>query len=198
MKPKIFLFDVGHVVLNADEALTFAFLENLGVPKQPAESFFSHREYLEFARGNMSGQDFYRVMIERYLKTPLTYQQVVQALGQHLCGVNAEVLEMVQRLPKERVAFATDTNEWQTAKERQFIELGDFGQHIFRSFELHKIKTDDGYLLEIAHALGESVENIVLVDDDAKNVLAAQAVGMQGLVYKNPAQLRTYLAGQTS
>jgi HAD superfamily hydrolase (TIGR01509 family) len=193
IQPKVILFDIGNVVIDADEAITCKLLRDLGVPKERARLFFSNNDYLEFSRGNISGQDFYRALVNEHLKTPLTYEQVVNAHNQHIYGINKGVLQIVQNLPKERVSFATDTNEWQTAKEKELINLRDYGKYIFRSHELHKLKVDDGFYNEVLKSFGVNSIEILLIDDSPEKVNAAKALGLQGLVYKNPTQLNESL-----
>ena len=192
-KPQIVIFEVGNVLLNADQTLTFAFLKKLGVPTEHARTFFSNPDYLAFARGTISSQEFYRVLVDTHLQTPLTYEQVLAAHNQQILDINSAVQAIIQSLPKNLVVFATDTNEWQTAREKELIDLTSLSAHVFRSNELHKIKTDHGYFEFLANSLGVPTRDLLLIDDDPKNIAAAQASGLQGYTYVDPVQLKKYI-----
>jgi FMN phosphatase YigB (HAD superfamily) len=42
---------------------------------------------------------------------------------------------------------------------------------------------------KLIEELGVSPENLILIDDKEKNVNAAKAMGISGILYKNPGQL---------
>ncbi|MFA6587573.1 MAG: HAD hydrolase-like protein [Patescibacteria group bacterium] len=194
MLPKIILFDVGNVVIDADQAITHKLLQSLGVPKEQSELFYKNKEYFEFSRGNICGQDFYKSLINEYLKIPLSYEQVVNAHNQHIYGVNENVIQTIKGLSKYTILFATDTNEWQTAREKELINLKLYSQHIFRSHELHKLKVDDGFFEGILEFLNINSAEVLFIDDDPQKLNMAIRQGLEGLIFENNLQLKQSLS----
>ena len=119
----ILLFDVGNVIIEADHEITYRKLQDYGIPREKAHLFFKNNEYFDFGRGKINGRGFYEAIIEKYLGFPLDYQQVKDAHDSHLHGFDQIVVALLERLPKIQLAFATNTNEWQTERERQLIDL---------------------------------------------------------------------------
>jgi FMN phosphatase YigB (HAD superfamily) len=193
MRPKVILFDVGNVVINADESITHKLLQDLGVPKEQSELFYTNKAYFKFSRGNITGQDFYKSLVNEYLKTPLTYDQVVHAHNQHMYGFNEGVIQIIQGLTKYKISFATDTNEWQTAREKELIDLQLYSKSIFRSHELHKLKVDDGFFNDILKSLDVDSAEVLLIDDDSQKVNMARKQDLEGLIFENNAQLKKSL-----
>lgn len=187
----IILFDVGNVIVKADHEITHRGLQDYGVPRGNAQLFFKNEEYLNFVRGKINGGGFYRALIEKYLKFPLSYRQVKDAHDNHLCGLDEAVVAILDRLPKNRLAFATNTNEWQTERERKLIDLGLYSGRIFRSNdnEIQMLKTDDAYFPHIVDKLQVKAGEIILVDDNLENVLEAKKYGIQTIQFSNAEQL---------
>src|SRR3989338_6993795 len=75
--------------------------------------------------------------------TPIEYQQVKDAHDSHLYGIDRAVVAILDRIPKSQLAFATNTNDWQTERERQLIGLTLYSDKIFRSNDIQMLKTDD-------------------------------------------------------
>lgn len=187
--PQIFLFDVGNVIVNADHAITYKMLEEYGVDPDRAKLFYANDDYLEFSRGKISGRNFYDLLVTKYLNLPLSYEQVVDAHNQHMFAVNKKVKDVLAKLPPGKIAFVTDTNEWQTARERQLIDLTRYSSLIFRSHKIHMLKTDEGFFRYLAQQLQKEPGNLLLIDDSPEKVGLAEASGFSTIIFKDADQL---------
>lgn len=185
----ILLFDVGNVIVKADHEITHRRLQAYGVPSENAGLFFKNEEYSDFGRGKINGEDFYRALIGKYLRFPLDYRQVKNAHDEHLCGLDEAVVAILDRLPKNRLAFATNTNEWQTEREKQLIDLGLYSNRIFRSNDIRMLKTDDAYFPHIVDKLQVEAGKIILVDDNPENASKAKKYGLQAIQFSNAGHL---------
>lgn len=185
----ILLFDVGNVIVEADHEITHKRLQDYGIPRAKAQLFFKNEEYFDFGRCKINGRGFYRALIKKYLGIPLEYQQVKDAHDSHLHGIDRAVVAILDRIPKSQLAFATNTNEWQTERERQLIDLRVYSDKIFRSNEIQMLKTDDAFFPHIVNQLQTPAGEIMLVDDDLENILKAQAHGIQTIQFSNAGQL---------
>ena len=193
-QPKFFLFDVGNVIVDADHAITYKILGDFGVALNKAKLFYSNDEYLEFSRGRISADAFYQALTEKYLEFPLNYEQVVYAHNQHMYAANKEVEKIIGKMSSYKIGFVTDTNEWQTARERELVDLRKYSNIIFRSHELHMLKIDNGFFSYLASQLNERPENLLLIDDSPEKIALAEILGFHTITFKNPLQLSQALA----
>lgn len=185
----ILLFDVGNVIVEADHEITHRKLQDYGIPRDKAQLFFKNEEYFDFGRGKINGERFYRAIIEKYVGHRLDYQQVKDAHNSHLHGFDRAVVAILDRLSKSKLAFATNTNDWQTERERQLIDLRLYSDNIFRSNEMQMLKTDDACFPYIVDKLQVESGQIILVDDNLENILKAQKHGLQTIQFSNAGQL---------
>lgn len=195
---KIIIFDVGNVIVEADHSITYRTLEAYGVPSQKARRFFDNSEYKEFSRGNIDGRSFYEALTQKYLEAEFAYEQIVDAHNKHLFGVDNKVIQILSKLPKEKLAFLTDTNEWQTERERELIDLRHYSSRIFRSHEMHMLKTDVSCFPYVVSQLGVKAAEILLVDDSIEKGLMAQGYGLKVHQFKGADGLTDYLTSQGS
>ncbi|MEK6983954.1 MAG: HAD hydrolase-like protein [Nanoarchaeota archaeon] len=185
----ILLFDVGNVIVKADHEITYRKLQDYGVPGDISRLFFKNAEYYDFGRGKIDGMGFYRAVIEKYLGIPLEYQQVKDAHDSHLHEIDRAVVSILERIPKSQLAFATNTNDWQTEKERRLIDLTLYSDKIFRSNETHMLKTDNACFPHIVSQLHVESGQIILVDDNLENILKAREHGLKTIQFSNAGQL---------
>ena len=191
--PSILLFDVGNVIIDADHAITFKILEGFGVKPENAKLFYSNPQYQEFSRGRINEKEFYSLLIETYLKFSLTYDQVVYAHNQHIYALNKEVKKILDSLSRATLAFATDTNPWQTVRERELIDLRKYTDKIFRSHEIHMLKIDNGLFPYIINNLKEKPSEILLIDDSSEKIEVGKSYGLSTLQFKTAKQLESQL-----
>ena len=188
------IFDVGNVIIKADDAITHRILSGYGVPRDRVKTFFENDEYKEFSRGNINGEEFYRALINRYLRFRLTYTQVVHAHNEHMYGVDSDVVDVIKKLlPNHRIVFLTDTNEWQTERERELIDLRNYSDFIFRSNEMHMLKSDDGTFPYVLAQLKVDPNEVLVVDDSPEKIRKASHYGLNTLQFKSSKQLTTAL-----
>ena len=190
---KRIIFDVGTPVIKWDYAITYGILEQMGVKPKNARKFYLNDDYLEFSRGNITGQQFYEALVTKHLKRKLTFQQVRDSHDAELYEVDFETLDILKKIPRDRLAFLTDTNEWQTAKERMMVDLTDYSDEIFRSHEIRMLKIDEGCFPFIAGALGALPHELLLVDDNPEKLAMAANHGFRTLEFKNAGQAKQEL-----
>lgn len=199
------LFDVGNVILRSTHAITHAILWELGVRPNKAALFFQGPHYAGFARGQISDATFADA-VRHALEAPhLTDRDIRKAHDAHIYMVDIRIASILEHLHHDSdcpIAFATTTNEWQTARERELIDLaGRFGP-VFRSHEVGCTKTDPdawGIILEKVGWAHRDPATILLVDDSRESCSAAHKAGLGFHVYDpsphrdGPAELRNLL-----
>ncbi len=186
------VFDVGNVVVIANQKITYGILEEYGVPKDRAAEFFDIKEYNDFSRGKITGKEFYNALIQKF-GVKLSYKQIVHAHNEHIFGIDSEVVKILSKLPKEKLAFLTDTNEWQTEREKELIDLKSYSNLVFRSHEIHMLKTDKNCFPYVISQLCVEPNEILLIDDSIEKVEMAKQHGIQTLQFKDAGRLSDYL-----
>lgn len=190
---EVVLFDVGNVIVRATHAITHVILEDYGIAPEVARRFFANEDYADFARGKLTGEEFaYRT--RRRLGSTLAYDQIRCAHDAHIYAKDEEVVAMLRALRERgvRLAFATDTNEWQTARERELVNLAAYGR-VFRSHDLGALKVDGGVFERILAELDEEPSHVLFVDDSPEKVARAAALDMVTHRFTSAAALRDEL-----
>ncbi len=188
---KFIMFDVGNVIIQADNNITYDILERYGVPKENARNFFDIDEFKEFSRGKINGKSFYNKLIQKYLRTDLKYEEVVKAHNMHIYGIDHSVVKILLKLTKgkEKLVFLTDTNEWQTKREKELINLRSYSDRIFRSHKIHMLKTDIGCFPYVIKKLHVEANEILLIDNSIEKVDMARQYNIQTVQFRNADQL---------
>jgi glucose-1-phosphatase len=194
-KPTVVLFDVGNVIIQADHAVTHDLLESLGVAPYNARYFYESEEYGAFSRGHLTARQFHQRLVTTYFHVPLSYHELERTHHQHIFCVDPGVVEVLNELTSVRLGFLTDTNEWQTDRERELIRLENYGSDIFRSHEMSMLKVDPGTFPRVVAELGAEASEVLLIDDSPEKIAKAKVYGLQTLLFKDSQQLRPDLFG---
>lgn len=185
---RIVLFDVGNVIVRATHEITHAILRDLGIPYTTAVRFYVNDDYPNFARGKLTGEEFGQRTRRRM--GGLTAAQIRRAHDAHMYDVDEGTMAALTALRDcgMTLAFATDTNEWQTARERELVDLAAYGR-AFRSNELGALKTDGSVFERIIAELGEEPSRVLFVDDSPEKIAVALALQMQTHWFRDAARL---------
>lgn len=185
---KYVIFDVGNVIIKGDHNIAFRILEDYGVAPDKARLFFNNPEYADFSRGNITEEEFRQALIE-HLDHNLTLEQVKHAHDEHIYGLVDKIRDTLGfAKSKAKIGFLTDTNIWQTAREKEFIDLELYGGPIFRSHELHLMKLDKGLFERVTKEIGDPEGDIILVDDLTNNCLKAKQYGWDFIQFQTTHQ----------
>ena len=203
---RVVLFDVGNVIVRATHAITHAILEDYGIAPENARRFFTSGDYAEFSRGNTTGEEFVRRFMSEYLRTSVPSSLELRiAHDAHMYGVDMGTIEVLNALRRRSIAiaFATNTNAWQTRRERDLVDLSRWSRLQLRSHELHALKRDPGTFERIVEVIQSSIgpsrpeaREILFVDDLPENVAMAERVGMSAIQFTSAAQIRYALVAR--
>lgn len=192
------LCDVGNVIVLAEHTRTHQRLIELGVDPAVAALFFQIPAYADFARGRITAEEFYcaeRMMLGVW---SLTFDQIREAHDVHMYSVDKGVIEVLKTMTCP-ITFATDTNEWQTAREGQLVDLTTLGSQVIRSNEIGKLKRDPGCFDKILELLdGQSADRIdprsvLFIDDSPEKIDKAIRRGMSTHIFTTAQSLRRAL-----
>ncbi|MDO8599206.1 MAG: HAD-IA family hydrolase [bacterium] len=194
---QLVLFDVGNVIIRSTHEITHAILRDYGVPYTTAVRYYVNDDYPNFARGRMTGDEFGERTRER-IGGGLTVEELRYAHDHHMYAVDRGTIDVLRLLRERGIAraVATDTNEWQTARERQLVDFR--APHFdnvreFRSNELGALKADGGVFERILAEIDEDPAHVLFVDDSPEKVARAAALGMPTIRFESAAQLHRAL-----
>lgn len=113
---------------------------------------------------------------------------------------NPKIVEIVKKIKENGVDVYPCSN---LDKENglRYIERGDFlefSDSRFLSYEMKRVKTKADFFEKVIEILMKKKNNLcpfelVLIDDQEKNLTLAGTVGIQGIHYKNPMELESEL-----
>lgn len=104
--------------------------------------------------------------------------------------------EIAKERPKEPVKFAILSNnvkEWSAELEEQGDLQGVFDV-IMYSCEEKIVKPDPELYSRLLKRLGAAPDEVIFIDNKAKNVQGAKAIGMYGLVFTTPDEFKAQMA----
>nr|MBI5455700.1 HAD family phosphatase [Candidatus Levybacteria bacterium] len=101
-----------------------------------------------------------------------------------------EMVKIIKKLKNSRIKTAVLSNVW-TSFAKHNYDLGYYGifDHVFLSHELKMRKPDKEIFYYVLEKLSIKPEEVIFIDDMRHNVLAANEVGIYGLLYTNTSML---------
>jgi putative hydrolase of the HAD superfamily len=189
---KNIIFDLGNVILD-QETFTVRdyFSRILQIPRIESDEFlikFKHR----LDSGKISFEEvFNQYKIE--FRISVTYPDFVKRYKElylhDVVGINSEMIGLVDTLRKNyRVYIMSNT----VAPHFESLENMDFTRHfdrIFRSDTDKFVKPEKEAYEFVLKEIKANGSECVFIDDLEVNVRGAEAVGIKGIVYRNPSQL---------
>lgn len=192
-KIKAILWDVHGVLYRGSFTPVYrAFSMRLGIPEDSAGKIIEEN-FPAMLVGSFTMRDFDAILHEKFGKVKDTKKLFIESMKEHIT-MYPELLALVDalRLSVKQVVFSNmgdmrDLFDQQTGIYNHFDDL-------MLSFKLGLAKPSPKFFILACTRLGLSADEMILVDDSETNIIAAQAFGMKGIVYKNLPQLREELS----
>ncbi len=156
------------------------------------ESIYSCAEYDSFCCGKISEKEF----VEKFLKDniiDLTYGEFVQLYKNDIRVIDG-MIELVREVSqKYKLAIVTNEGiEWARYKLEKLGMSGLF-DHIIISGELGVRKPDVKFYKKTLELLKASPEECLFIDDQEKNCVAAESIGIKSVLFTDKENLKTEL-----
>jgi glucose-1-phosphatase len=191
---RIVLFDVGGVLVEPSGVATMlAWMRNRVSPEQLWRMWLTSSCVRAFESGRLSPEAFADQVIAEF-SLPVPREMFLSEMTLWSVALFPGALELVEQIPPQYVrATLCNTNviHW---KYLMAIEgLARAFPHHFASHLMGKIKPDAEAFLHVIDALQCDPHEVIFLDDNDMNVVAARSVGMQAVRVRGIAEAKRAL-----
>ncbi len=194
------IFDYGKVLsalpdMDAHSAL----VEAAGVPDEIFEEhYWAHRH--AFDEGTLNGQTYWQKVADgaAFELTPERLVHFHRHDSLMWSNLNAPMVAWARALQQHGIKTAILSNMGDVIHahmQREFAWLAGF-DHLTWSYELGIAKPDPAIYRHTLDKLGVAPEEALFIDDIPRNIAAARALGMDGIVFEDVAQIRGELTAR--
>jgi putative hydrolase of the HAD superfamily len=192
------IFDYGEVLSGPpDPQARRNLLAIAGVEEEPFEkAYWAHR--LDYDADILNGQTYWQT-VARDTGVHFTAQQIGQLLEQDAVmwmNLNPAMLAWIPRIKQAgfRLGILSNMGDGVLGYMRpRFPWLAQF-DHLTWSCELGVVKPDPAIYLHTVKKLNVSPDRALFIDNLEKNIVGAEAVGLQAALFENVEQLQNDLA----
>lgn len=190
MSIKAVIFDVGGVLHKSNTVVADSLSKELDLDKTTYEAIWANQIPL-LGSGKIDEAAFWTQVHERYGVRPVTLEE--DLLGKAFAEAlepYTEILNLVQDLHRQGITLAILSNTIEPhAKALRGAGYYNNFDKVFLSHEIGMRKPDPAIYTYVLQELGVGPHEAVFIDDDPVNVVAAQSVGMRGIVFESPTQV---------
>ena len=148
-------------------------------------------EYLDLCEaGKISMDEMWAGMGKKLNVDPSGLEEIFESCFQKSAKLNDGVVALVQKLPDVFLLSNQFPLHAELAKQHGWFS---YFKKLFLSFELGYRKPGRAAYEAVLKELNVKPEDTVFIDDKDVNVKGAEKLGMKGILYKNPEQLRVDL-----
>jgi HAD superfamily hydrolase (TIGR01549 family) len=181
---KALLVDLDGVIIQArHQYFSDRLAEEHNIPLEEVLVFFKN-EYGQAAKGEVDIRD----VLPQYL-AKWNWQGDVNSFLTYWFEGEKDVAEQVlvdlksARQLGLKVYIVSDNEQQRAEYLMRELKLGELVDGTFFSYEVRMKKSNPDYFAHVVSALGLSVEEVLYIDDDPKNIGVAREVGVRGVTY---------------
>jgi len=194
MKAPKLILDIGGVLVDHDNALLVERLAALLGPAAKRETLLSAFNESGVGAGRRPAEEVYLDLAAR-LGAPADAQRFLHVWSSHFTAKPEMLAFLAERGAREPIVLCSNTN----AAHWNFLESNfALSRHVAQPVLSHECgyeKPDAEIYLLAIEAHGAAPQDCLFVDDRPEFVAAAQALGLQGHVFRDRAGLEAALAG---
>lgn len=189
---KTIIFDLGSVCFEIDwEAINKEMIKKFGISTMIRSNYGKdiNEIYDKAQRGEVSLKDVFEIICKEKKLDKNEVTDYYKNLYKKNKKINEKLTNLINKLKgKVKIACLSDTNDihFLAHEEQKHLDNFDF---VFASFKIGKIKRDKGAFEKILEELGVKSNEVVLVDDNDKNIENAKLHGLRTIKYENYEQL---------
>lgn len=202
-KIKNIIFDLGDVILNIDvpvASLSFAKLS--GKEQSEILTLFKENDlFRQFETGSLDEAGF-RNLIRKLVNFPdWTDEMIDTAWNSLLLDLPSERVELLKKLrSKYRLFLLSNTSSIHITQVNKILEastgvkkLDDLFDKVYLSYEIGLMKPDPNIYLQVLTEQNITAEETLFLDDNADNIKAAAALGIDTILVQKPVTILEYL-----
>lgn len=192
-------WDVGGVVLTNgwDQTQRARVLSRLGVDVAAYEEVHDRANYY-WERGLITARDFFlQTVLKPNAKLGLTFEMLWPQVCAESKVMHPGCLDLLAEMKQEgRYRMATLNNESRELNEYRLdaFKLRSLFDYFICSGYVHEMKPMPGIYHSAIDISGFDASTALFIDDKEENCAAAEALGMQTILFQSAEQLRTALA----
>ncbi|MCD6329148.1 MAG: HAD family phosphatase [Candidatus Cloacimonetes bacterium] len=191
-KYKALIFDLGNVIIDISPKNTCDYWANIcGIdPTELYVAFPFDETYAQFERGEISPENF-REHIKKCLNLDIPEHDFIEGWKQILIQLRKNIPELLQELCKSyRIVALSNTNEIHVPMWLEMCKpILPYFEKIFPSNEIGFRKPEHNAYQHVLDYLKLSPEEIVFLDDNYENILAAKFIGMKSILVTSYEQM---------
>jgi HAD superfamily hydrolase (TIGR01509 family) len=189
------IFDIGRVLIrvNISRAMDGLASGNFLTPQEVWSAIQNDPHWLDWQEGRISPQDWHLHLTKR-LGTSLTFEQFSEVWNRALDPSPIHSESFLEKLSKNyHLALLSNTDPIHMSNaEARFPFFRFFPIRIY-SYRVGASKPDPLIYRQALKACKVRAEEAIYIDDVAAYAVAAQHLGMTGIVFQSPEQLQTDL-----
>ncbi|MEM7563084.1 MAG: HAD family phosphatase [Pseudomonadota bacterium] len=195
-QPEVILFDLGGVLVElGPEPLPSCCLPEGQMFR--LENWFSSEIAIAFEKGMATPEEFAE-SLQRDLNLNASAKEIIRHFTNWPKGVFPGVHQLLGTLQNRyRLALLTNTNELHWPRITDEFKILHWFEHSFASHQLNMVKPDADLYQHVIRTLNLLPHEILFLDDNFKNVLAAEKAGMRAIQVNGPEELRVALQAYT-
>ncbi|HET7151656.1 MAG TPA: HAD family phosphatase [Candidatus Acidoferrum sp.] len=194
-KLRAIIFDIGRVLIRVDVSrATTGLADGLSLsPQEVWSALQKDPRWADWQEGRISPRDWHRHLSNR-LGSKLGFEQFVEVWNRALDPIPMHENSFLEKLGKKyRLAVLSNTDPLHVAHmERTYDFLGYFPVHVY-SCQVGASKPNPLVYKQALSACKVRAGEAIYIDDVADYVEAAERLGMMGIVFQGPDQLRSSL-----
>jgi glucose-1-phosphatase len=194
-KFRAIIFDIGRVLIKVDVSRAMAGLST-GIKLTPQEAWSAIENdprWPDWQEGRMSPQDWHLHLTKR-LGGSLSFEQFAEVWNSALSPEPIQSERFLELLSKNyHLALLSNTDPIHMSGEEERFPFFRFFPTRIYSYRVGASKPDPIIYREALRACKVRAEEAIYIDDVSAYALAAQRLGMTGIVFQNPEQLQTDL-----
>ena len=199
---KNLIFDLGDVIMPIDltaPVRNFAMLANL--PEEEVRAIWKQHDIFNQYETGLIDDDAFRGHVRRLLNSDSWADEVIDtAWNTVLLDLPVERIERIKELKQHyRLFLLSNTSPIHIRRVNQVLTgmnqptLKDLFEHVFYSYEVRLMKPSPEIYQHVLTQAGLKAEETAFFDDNAANIQAAAALGIQAVHVQPPKTILDYL-----
>jgi putative hydrolase of the HAD superfamily len=193
---KAVIFDFGNVICKFDNRIFIRKIAEFSPYSESElyEMIYSMGEIVEiYEKGKISSEEFFERMME-LCKLDMDIEDFKEAFTTIFTPI-PETIELIRNLKGSyKLGLLSNTNEWDHEHAIKIIEVYQLFNVVTTSYEVGVKKPDERIYLDCLEKLDLEPNECIYIDDIKEYADGAAKIGMNGLHFKNKANLEERIA----